>query len=256
MTNAPASPKATNRRAVLGAVLAAGAAGAAAILPATAAGAPPLSAVDRRVLSLWGRRRAMAETGERLFAEWRAKENLLPTWAQSGPVYLRPDGSPAGLPAGAGWPVVADLSRRPVVNGIINARPNAEDLYREFWAAKETVGWPEATHEFARALGELSDRVRQRDAEQARVGLVPKNDRIDHAYDLLHAVEHEIKALAPTSVLALGGHLIIELEADDDEDHVIRSYRAGLTAIRPQLVGAIAEDADRVLAAPQAEEGA
>jgi hypothetical protein len=42
----------TNRRAVLGAVLAAGAIAATA-LPA-ALGAPPLSAVDSRVLSLWG----------------------------------------------------------------------------------------------------------------------------------------------------------------------------------------------------------
>jgi hypothetical protein len=245
----------TNRRAVLGAVLAAGAVGAAAILPATAAGAPPLSAVDRRVLSLWGRRRAMEETGDRLTAEWCAKNNLLPTWASPGDVYLRPDGSPAGLPGGAGWPVVADLSRRPVVNGVINARPNAEDLYREFWAAKEAAGWTEATHHFARALSELSDRIRQQDAERERVGFTMNDPRINRAYDVSHAVAHKIEALIPASVLALGAHLINEIEADADEDHVIRAHRASLAAIRPQLVGSIAEDADRVLA-QENEEGA
>jgi hypothetical protein len=249
--NARAMPEATNRRAVLGAVLAAGAAAATA-LPASALGAPPLSAVDRRVLSLWGRRRAMEETGDRLTAEWRAKENLLPTWAQSGDVYLRPDGSPAGLPAGAGWPVVADLSRRPVVNGVINARPNAEDLYREFWAAKEAVGWTEATLHFARALSELSDRIRQQHAERERVGFTMNDPRINRAYDVSHAVEHAIEALVPASVLALGAHLIGEIESDADEDHVIRAHRASLAAIRPQLVDSIAEDADRVLA-PEAE---
>jgi hypothetical protein len=243
--NARAMPKATNRRAVLGAVLAAGAAATA--LPASALGAPPLSAVDRRVLSLWGRRRAMEETGDRLTAEWLAKEKLLPTWAQSGPAYLRPDGSPAGLPGMSGWPVVADLSRRPVVNGVINARPNAEDLYREFWAAKEAAGWTEATHHFARALSELSDRIRQQDAERERVGFTMNDPRINRAYDLRHVVEHKIEALVPSSVLALGVHLIGEIESDADEDHVIRAHRASLAAIRPQLVGAIAEDADRTL---------
>jgi hypothetical protein len=239
-------PKATNRRAVLGAVLAAGAVAATA-LPASALGAPPLSAVDRRVLSLWGRGRAMKETGDRLSAEWCAKERTLLPWAQGGPVYLRPDGSPAGLPARAGWPIVADLSRRPVVNGVINARPNAADLYGEFCAARQAVGWTDATHDFARALGDLSDRIRQQHSERERVGLARSGDpRINQAFDLLHTVAHKIEALIPASVLALGAHLIHEIEADD-EDHVIRSHRASLAAIRPQLVGAIAEDADRTL---------
>ena len=44
---------ATDRRAVLGAVLAAGTVGATAVLPAAASAATTLSAVDRRVLDLW-----------------------------------------------------------------------------------------------------------------------------------------------------------------------------------------------------------
>ena len=46
---------ATDRRAVLGAVLAAGAVGATTVLPAVASAATTPSAVDRRVLDLWRR---------------------------------------------------------------------------------------------------------------------------------------------------------------------------------------------------------
>ena len=42
--------------------------------------------------------------------------------------------------------------------------------------------------------------------------------------------------------------LVIGIRADDDEDEVLQTYRASLRALRPQLVGAIAADADRVLA--------
>ena len=42
-----------NRRAVLGAALAAGAVGATAAIPAPARAAPALSALDRRILNLW-----------------------------------------------------------------------------------------------------------------------------------------------------------------------------------------------------------
>ena len=41
---------------------------------------------------------------------------------------------------------------------------------------------------------------------------------------------------------------MIGIQADDDEDEVLQTYRASLRALRPQLVGAIAADADRVLA--------
>jgi hypothetical protein len=54
--NARALPEATNRRAVLGAILAAG---ATAILPAEASTEPQLSAIDREVLDLWQRRQQM-----------------------------------------------------------------------------------------------------------------------------------------------------------------------------------------------------
>ncbi len=56
-----------------------------------------------------------------------------------------------------------------------------------------------------------------------------------------------------SSVLALGAVLIIAIE-DNGAEETKGLNRASLAAIRPQLVGAIAEDAVRVLA--QVEEGA
>jgi hypothetical protein len=50
------------------------------------------------------------------------------------------------------------------------------------------------------------------------------------------------------SVLALGARLMIGIQDNLDEDNVLAAYRVSLRAIRPQLVGGIAEDADRVLA--------
>jgi hypothetical protein len=201
------------------------------------------------VLELWRRRRSAKGICDRLSADWNAKQDLLPSWAQSGPVYLRPDGSPAAKEE-VGWPLVADLSRRPVIDGVINARPSAKDLYLEFKAAREVAGsWVEPTHELARALGELSDRLRQRRAEEDRVGLIPGiDDRLEHAYDVLHAIEDKISDLVPVSILALGADLIPRMERDDDEEADMRAYQAALAVIRPQLLDIIAEDADRVLA--------
>jgi hypothetical protein len=61
-------------------------------------------------------------------------------------------------------------------------------------------------------------------------------------------IEKAIRKHGEASVLALGASLVIGIHADDEEENVLAAYRASLRAIRPQLVGAIAEDADRVLA--------
>jgi hypothetical protein len=59
-------------------------------------------------------------------------------------------------------------------------------------------------------------------------------------------VEDAMRAEIRTSVQALGAVLIIQIH-DQWSEEVDGLNRASLAAIRPQLVGAIAEDADRVL---------
>jgi len=71
-------------------------------------------------------------------------------------------------------------------------------------------------------------------------------EQIDAAYAALFAIEEELEADIGASVLALGAVLTIEIEDEESED-IPGLYRATLSAIRPQLTGAIAEAADRAL---------
>jgi hypothetical protein len=238
----------TNRRAVLGAVLAAGAAVATALPAIAATEAPALSATDRRVLDLWRRRTKILGIVDRLHDKCRAAYDKLPEWARSGPVYFRADGNPAGLPRESRWPMVADLNRRPVdANGLINARPSPDDLRNEFWLAFAR-GDEVTALELERSLAEHADRQFQQEAEQKRVGVDTLVERSDDANDAFLAVEKKIEEQIGASVLALAGVLIEAIDGNLDED-IPGLYRAALAAIRPRLVSVIAEDADRVLAA-------
>jgi hypothetical protein len=67
------------------------------------------------------------------------------------------------------------------------------------------------------------------------------------AYNALFAIEHVLQADIGASVHALAAVLMIEIE-DDRLEEVPRLHRAALAAIRPQLVGSIADAADRMLA--------
>jgi hypothetical protein len=50
------------------------------------------------------------------------------------------------------------------------------------------------------------------------------------------------------SVHALAAVLVVQIKQDEDREDVPGLWRASLAVIRPQIVGAIAEAADRVLA--------
>jgi hypothetical protein len=65
---------ATDRRAVLGAVLAGGAAAVTTLPTAQAAATPAFSAIDRRVLDLWNRRRRLEAGLDELFDQLKRIE--------------------------------------------------------------------------------------------------------------------------------------------------------------------------------------
>ena len=92
-----------------------------------------------------------------------------------------------------------------------------------------------------RAMKDAGDRLLAEEAD---------DDKISDAYGAMHSVADEIGALIPASVLALGAHLIHEINAADNDVQVLRAHRASLAAIRTQLVGDIAEAADRILGRP------
>jgi hypothetical protein len=249
--NARAMPEATNRRAVLGAVLAAGALGATAALPVYAAPGPAaLSATDRRVLDLWRRRRRMRGALERISNEIDAATAQMPEWARSGTKYVLSEGQiPEPSGGFCGWPQVADIDQQPIdAFGRILARPNVEDLYVQFKADIKAMSWDGARRRLIQAFLAHDARVNEQDAEEDRVGLNRLNARSETGWSVVSDIEEAISKHTEASVLAVAASLIIGISADDDEEDVLQTYRAALAAIRPQLVSAIAADADRVLA--------
>jgi hypothetical protein len=253
--NARALPETTSRRAALGAIIAAGAVGATLALPAYAAPGPVLlSAIDRRVLDLWNRRSIMRTALERIRGEGSAAQAQMPAWARSGPKYVLAKGEifvPGvdGAGSDVGWPQVVDLHQQPVdCLGRILARPNVEDLYDQFREACRARNRKEATLGFLQALLAHDARVKAQDVERDRAGYNRFVKRSEAGWSKVLDIEKAIRKHAEASVLALGASLVIGIHADDEEENVLAAYRASLRAIRPQLVGAIAADADRVLA--------
>jgi hypothetical protein len=242
--------EATNRRAILGAIVTAGAAiGLPAALATAAAAAPTLSPVDKRVEHLWLRRRRLKAIAGHLNKQHKAAADSLPAWAQAGPDLVFGDGTPAGGKASSGWPQVADLSRRPAFpSGAVNGRPAVNDIVTEWHENSGTKA------DLARALIEWGGRVLEQETESERAGLDEYSERLDHAWGLIHDVEDALRAHIGESMFALAAVLVVENGVADED--VPGLLRATLAVIRPQISGPIAEDADRALAERDEDGGA
>jgi hypothetical protein len=90
------------------------------------------------------------------------------------------------------------------------------------------------------------------ESERERLGLAPLEEEYEQMSDEISDLTCEILSSELRSPHALAAAVIIKI--DDTDDETADVLRASLAAIRPQLVGAIAEAADRVLA--QDEEAA
>ena len=113
-----------------------------------------------------------------------------------------------------------------------------------------------ATRGFLQALLAHDARMNEQEAERDRVGYNRLNKRSEAGWSKVVDVESAIEKHTESSVLALGASLMIGIQSQYEEENVLAAYRASLRVIRPQLVGAIAEDADRVLAEQQGEAAA
>jgi hypothetical protein len=92
------------------------------------------------------------------------------------------------------------------------------------------------------ASAEWEAKREQLDVEEAL------NERSEVAYEALNDVEDKFEEHIGASVLALAAILMIWI-GDEPREGL---HRAVISAIRPQLVGTIAEDTDRVLASANA----
>jgi hypothetical protein len=199
--NARTMSEATNRRAILGAILTAGAAaGLPAALATTATAAPTLSLLDRRVEDLWLRRRRLKAIADHLNDQYDALDASMP-------------------------PFIGRLD----LQGILNEHRGALD------------------HEMARSLAKWATCVLEREEAAERNGLSKYGERADRAENLINDIESTLKERMGESALALAAVLVAEIQSCARED-VPGLAAASLAAIRPQISGPIAEDADRVLA--------
>ena len=94
----------------------------------------------------------------------------------------------------------------------------------------------------------LWDRYREQKVRWSELAGGPDNPEEEAAWDLLMDIEHVLHADIGASPHAVAASLIIEIDDNESAEDVRGLWRGSLAGIRPQLVGAIAEDADCVLA--------
>jgi hypothetical protein len=189
----------------------------------------------------------VARICDELGAASDAADSKLPEWARPGPKYLGRDGGAWGDER-TGWPIAADLSRRPLMSDCVNARPSPDELYEEYRRADDRWGAP--LQNFAAQLAALNDRLRQKDAEEERLGIPALDERLEASFNARRAVEFALEKLIDSSDLAAAAVLMVEIELDNGED-VPGLHRAALRALTPRLAGEIAADADRILSQPE-----
>jgi hypothetical protein len=233
----------TTRRAALTALASAP---ALAIPAALASPGPSLTPADLRALDLWKRYRKVQAASDHFWEQYCAAVDRMPEWARPGPKWVCADGSPASGST-VGWPAVEDLSQAHASTGWgrILARPQVEDIY-DRWGFAARNGDVDATRKLVGALAAYEKRREQQKLEEERSGSYRANERMEAATEVLSMIEREIEVIQDKSVLALAGKLMIEIRADDTDNLAV--LRASLAAIRPRLIGPIAEDADRALA--------
>ena len=260
---------ATNRRAVLGAVLAAGAAIGTGHVAAATAATNEIMESDRRAIEQWVRYRATRGTLRDLALQIEAAEERLPEWAQVEPGAIRPSADDIRAAREARHSQIYEMPEgdqashhricTEIWRAILDRKFIASDAdyYRKIAEQPVTPNMSSAIAAF-----EESDRLRDAElaalearkeackeaqaAERRRVGLVELQAEYDRVVDEFGAPMDEISSaeLRGPHVLALA--LMIRMDEIHGSEDAIE--RASLSALRPQLIGAIAEDADRVLA--------
>jgi hypothetical protein len=94
----------------------------------------------------------------------------------------------------------------------------------------------------------LWDRYREQKVRWNELAGGADNPEEEAAWRLLMDIEHVLHADIGASTHAVAASLIIEIEDNESDEDVRGLWRGSLVAIRPQLVGSIAQDVDRALA--------
>jgi hypothetical protein len=275
--NDRALPEATNRRAVLSGFLLAGAAAATALPASAAPGLTALSTIDRvmagaepdPVLGLVANLSvAWDQLGEALKETTHFEYHPLVEKAHCeidaalAELQATPPTTLAGARAAIEWLVEYDEHNAPEDSGLYLRTLSRSPIFAqpEALTALPTAAnsQPALSTIDRRVLGLWYRRAKLRaistglkDAMLAESGAEEEglSDRYEDSIDALNNLEDKFEEHLGTSVLALAAIFMIWI-GDEPREGL---HRACLAAIRRQLVGAIAEDADRVLAQVEEE---
>jgi hypothetical protein len=265
---ARAMPKTTNRRGALCAVLAGAVIGA---VPAAAIAANELTEADRRAIERLARYRAMNARLVDLNFRADALEDKLPDIGQSekelGSAHEKrrhkiwreePGGYDASMLRACREIEQAYLDGRLVDEpGLVNGANYWRQRIMSFQEDDPKIlaaiaAFDENDRQLEVDLAACKAREAAHEAERERLGLDSLEEEHGRLCDDLSDLRDEILSSELRSPHALAAAVMIKIDDTDEETADI--LRASLASIRPQLVGAIAEDADRVLA--QNEEAA
>jgi hypothetical protein len=242
--NARRMSEATNRRAVLGAILAAG---AVASVPAAAAVASP---GKDRANELWAARYALRQPYIDAVDEACRAEGLLPAWARPGPARLNPDGTLDG--PNVGWPAIQGAMPDP--KRVVVVRPNKYDLRAQY--RLEAIVEPEAAlARYRLSRRALEARLRVEDQERRRLGIPElwkvcarisaKRGRIEERIERLEPSTPNATA-AITFLEAIEGAFFDRPALEQFEPHITTTLRF----LRPSLTGLIRAHVDELFDRP------
>jgi hypothetical protein len=226
-------------------------------LPSNGDSASGAVEADRIAIARWTRLRAFVAAATEITGAWEELSRQLPIWMLPGPKYL---GAPPGDEREtelSGHPAIADAMAPKRRGKIVNVRPDENDIALEYGRNVRTHGAAEADRILSRDLAALKARRETRAAENKRLGLDVLEDQVERLWDAVATIENAIlrsncrgpHALAAALILALKRYEseLFEESNGDCQDNPAMAI-AALAAIRPQLTGAIAEDADRTIA--------
>ncbi len=254
--------RATNRRAVLGALIADATIGATA-LPALAA-TNELAEADRKAIERWISYRSMSarlvDLGDRIddledrLPDTGLTEKQIRAGHEKRYSKIRtehPGGSDAATLRGCRELEQAYLDGRLVDDpGLVNGARIWRQRYMSFQEDDPKIlaaiaAFDENDRQLEVDLAACEAREAAHEAERERLGLNSLEEEHEQLSDEFSDLTCEILSEL-SSPYGLAAAMIIKVDDADDETADI--LRALLRMIRPQLVGAIAEDADRVLA--------
>jgi hypothetical protein len=204
---------------------------------------------DARIERLWIERTRIASEMRAIARASREARGKMPEWAANGPMYLKSDGTYGG-------PIVGrprkDDCRLPQAGAIINVRPSAQDIRKDFDLYVSVYG-PRARKAawevYKKRVAQFNERCRQQKLLEQALGLPSLEKRSDGLMSRLFKIDKAIEeaATSPTKAATL---FMIELQCGRTNVGLENADVCLLSVLRPHLTGLIALHVDDLIRHP------